>query len=83
MAPKINENEFYNNFKINEIVIYNPNIENLPPIHLRLHDIGIIISIDNSYAEVKFPYNNYKAKILFSSLEKAPPNIKLSSNQLK
>lgn len=63
-------------FEINQVVIYNPNVENLLPINKRIHDIGIIRKLTNSHALVFFPYMGFLT-ICFGSLIKAPSNIKL------
>jgi hypothetical protein len=64
-------------FEKNQIVIYNPNIENLPPIHERIHDIGIIRELTNTHALVFFPHMNGFLKINLNGLIKAPSNITL------
>jgi hypothetical protein len=64
-------------FEINQIVIYNPNSENLPPIDKRIHDIGIIRELTNTHALAFFPHVNGYLKISLNSLIKAPANIKL------
>lgn len=64
-------------FELNQIVIYNPNIVNLPPIDKRIHDIGIIRELTNNNALVFFPHVNGYLKINLNSLIKAPANITL------
>ena len=42
-------------FKIGDLVVYTPNIANLPPAFMRNNDHGIILGIDNNY--IKFRFN--------------------------
>ena len=51
-------------FKIGDKVIYTPNIENLPPPHIRIRDHGIIVNIDNYYIHIKFNIGQTTHKIL-------------------
>jgi len=64
-------------FEINQIVIYEPNIINLPPIEKRIHDIGIIRELTNNNALVFFPHENGFIKVPLNNLIKAPSNITL------
>ena len=64
-------------FEKNQIVIYNPNIVNLPPIDKRIQDIGIIRELNKTHALVFFPHMNGYLKINLDSLIIAPSYITL------
>jgi len=64
-------------FEINQIVIYNPDIVNLPPIDMRIHDIGIIRELTKNNALVFFPHENGYIKVTLNNLIIAPSNIEL------
>lgn len=64
-------------FEINQIVIYDPNIINLPPIEKRIHNIGIIREITKNNALVFFPHENGYIKVALKNLIKAPSNVEL------
>ena len=64
-------------FEINQIVIYEPNIINLPPVEKRIHDIGIIRELTNYNALVFFPHENGYINVALKNLIKAPSNIEL------
>ena len=54
-----------NNFQIGDNVIYNPDINPLPPAKDRPWDHGVIIAMDEKYATVRFNKSNSEYQILF------------------
>lgn len=54
-----------NNFQIGDNVIYNPDINPLPPAKDRPWDHGVIVAMDEHYATVRFTESKNERKILF------------------
>jgi len=58
-------------FEPGDEVVYNPNIPDLPPVHLRPWDIGVCIACDSIYATVQFPHD-YTGQILLMGITHHP-----------
>lgn len=57
-----------NNFQIGDNVIYNPDINPLPPAKDRPRDHAVIIAMDEKYATVRFNESKAEHKILFCGI---------------
>jgi hypothetical protein len=44
-------------FAVGDWVLYNPNMEGLPPASERLRDIGVVQSVDEHYVHILFAHN--------------------------
>ena len=64
-------------FAIDDLVVYNPNIDPLPDD--RPHDHGIVLGISNNYIMMQFT-NSYKTKILKKSISFLPRTPKFYKN---
>lgn len=64
-------------FAIDDLVVYNPNIDPLPDD--RPHDHGIVLAIDGKYIIMQFT-NSYKSKILKDSISYLPRTSKFYKN---
>ena len=54
-----------NNFQIGDNVVYNPDINPLPPAKDRPWDHGVIIAMDEYYATIRFDESKNEYKIMF------------------
>ena len=68
-------------FAIDDLVVYNPNIDPLPLPDDRPHDHGIVLGISNNYIMMQFT-NSYKTKILKKSISFLPRTQKFYKNIL-
>ena len=68
-------------FEPGDEVVYNPCMESLPPISKRPWDIGIIIEVDDHYANVQF-MGEYVGQILFMGLTHHPLSRKAHRQRL-
>ena len=64
-------------FAIDDLIVYNPNIDPLPDD--RPHDHGIVLGISNNYIMMQFT-NSYKSKILKDSISYLPRTSKFYKN---
>jgi hypothetical protein len=58
-------------FEPGDEVVYTPNMDNLPPIHLRPWDIGVCLACDSRYVTVQFPHG-YIDRILLMGITHHP-----------
>ena len=66
-------------FAIDDLVVYNPNIDPLPLLDDRPHDHGTVIGIYNKYIMILFT-NSYKTKILKEYISFLPRTPKFYKN---
>ena len=66
-------------FAIDDLVVYNPNIDHLPLPDDRPHDHGTVLGLDGKYIMMLFT-NSYKTKILKESISYLPRTPKFYKN---